>query len=296
MSIILITGSSTGIGFAAAETLARNGHTVYATMRNPQRSPQLQQLANEENLPIIVLPMDVTIEASVHDTFAFVLSKEGHIDVLVNNAGIASWGAVEELSLEFFRADMETNYFGAIRCIKAVLPSMRQRKAGSIINVTSVAGKLYSNFHSTYCASKAALEAFSESLAQEVIPFDIRIALVEPEVIETPIFKKSNEIPVDTSYPNIKRFFAFFAASIENHIPPSAVADVINDIVSGKSKKMRNPAGPTAEAMLTFRASIPDEDWVNNGAIDEATWAANMEQIGLDVKKHMPAKGAAIHF
>src|SRR5438046_9231114 len=110
MSIILITGSSTGIGFAAAETLARNGHTVYATMRNPRRSPQLQQLADKEDLPVTVLPMDVNIEASVNDAFAFVLSKEGHIDVLVNNAGIASWGAVEEVSSELFRTDMETNY------------------------------------------------------------------------------------------------------------------------------------------------------------------------------------------
>ncbi len=295
MSIILITGSSTGIGYVTAELLGRNNHTVYASMRNPQRSPQLQQLADKEKLPIMVLPMDVTDEQSVQDAIDFVMAREGHIDVLVNNAGIASWGAVEELPMDAFRADMETNYFGAIRCIKTVLPSMRERKAGCIINVTSVAGKLYSNFHSTYCTSKAALEAFSESLAQEVIPFNIQIALVEPEVIETPIFKKANAIPADTHYPNIKRFFAFFAASIENHIPPSVVAEVINDIVNGKRQKMRNPAGPTADGLLGWRISLTDEDWVGSAAVDEETWANNMAQMGLDVRKHLQPEGE-LHF
>jgi NAD(P)-dependent dehydrogenase (short-subunit alcohol dehydrogenase family) len=295
MSIILITGSSTGIGYAAAELLGRNNHTVYASMRNPQRSPQLQQLADKEKLPITVLPMDVTNEQSVQDAIDFVMAREGHIDVLVNNAGIASWGAVEELPMDAFRADMETNYFGAIRCIKAVLPSMRERKAGCIINVTSVAGKLYSNFHSTYCASKAALEAFSESLAQEVISYNIQIALVEPKVIETHIFKKVNTIPADTHYPNIKRFFAFFAASIENHIPPSVVADVINDIVNGKRQKMRNPAGPTADGLLGWRLSLADEDWIGSAAVDEETWASNMAQMGLDVRKHLQPEGE-LHF
>lgn len=295
MSVILITGSSTGIGYAAAETLARNGHNVYATMRSPQRSPQLQQLATAENLPLTILPMDVNDDKSVQDAFEFVLAKEGYIDVLVNNAGIASWGAVEELPMDAFKADMETNYFGAIRCIKAVLTSMRERRSGCIINVTSVAGKLYSNFHAAYCSSKAALEAFSEALAQEVKSFNIQVALVEPEVIETPIFKKSNAVSADTHYPNIRRFFAFFAASLENHIPPSVVAEVINDIVSGKSKTLRNPAGPTAGELLQWRSSLPDEIWISNAAVDEETWIASMEQMGLDVRKYMQKEGAA-HF
>src|SRR6476659_7468601 len=107
--IILITGTSTGIGYATAETLARNGHTVYATMRNPQRSPQLQQLAEKDHLPIHILPMDVLDDKSVQTAIISVLSKEGHSDVLLNNSGIASWGAVEELSFEFLKADMDTN-------------------------------------------------------------------------------------------------------------------------------------------------------------------------------------------
>src|SRR6476646_7817572 len=102
MAVILITGSSTGLGYATAETLARNGHTVYATMRNPQRSPELQQLADDNRLPISILPMDVLDDKSVQTTISFILSKEGHIDALVNNAGMGSWGATEELSMELF--------------------------------------------------------------------------------------------------------------------------------------------------------------------------------------------------
>ena len=164
---------------------------------------------------------------------------------------------------------------------------MRRRNAGCIINVTSIAGRIYSNFQSTYCSSKAALEAFSESLAQEVVPFGIRIALVEPEVIETPIFSKSNEVPAGTSYPNQRRLFAFFAAALEYHNPPSLVGEVINNIVNGNSQSFRNPAGPMAAGLLGWRASLPDEEWIASNAVDEETWIAGMAQMGLDVRKHM---------
>lgn len=290
MPVILITGSSTGIGYAAAETLARNGHTVYATMRNPQRSPQLQQVADDNDLPINILPLDVTDDQSVESAVNLVLSKEGSIDVLVNNAGIAAWSSVEELPMEEFKAVMETNYFGTLRCIKAVLPSMRERRSGCIINVTSVAGKVYSNFHGAYAASKAAVEALSESLGQELKPFNIQVAIVEPGIIETPIFNKVNANG-NTNYPNIKRFLSIFAASLEFHTPPSSVAEVINDIVSGNSTALRNPAGPDAQGLLQWRSSTPDEDWVNSGGLNDDDWANNMEQMGLGVKKYLKKEG-----
>ncbi len=290
MPVILITGSSTGIGYAAAETLARNGHTVYATMRNPLGSPQLQKLANDNHLPITILPMDVLDDQSVQGSIDFVLSKEGYIDVLVNNAGIAAWSAVEELPMEEFKAVMETNFFGTLRCIKAVLPSMRERRSGSIINITSVAGKVYSNFHGAYGASKAAVEALSESLAQELKPFNIQVAIVEPGIIETPIFNKVNA-NANTNYPNIKRFLSIFAASLEFHTPPSVVAEVINDIVRGNSTTMRNSAGPDAAGLLQWRASTSDEDWANSGGLNDDEWANEMEQMGLGVKKYLNAEG-----
>ena len=285
--IILITGTSTGIGNVTAQLLARNNYTVYATMRNLQHSTLLQQLAKEEKLDLHVLQLNVLDDNSVQQAINTVLSKEGKIDVLVNNAGIHSWGAIEELPMELFKANMETNYFGTLRCIKAVLPSMRKNKSGVIINISSIAGKLYSNFHGAYAPSKAALEALSEALAQEVMPDNIKVFLVEPGITETPIFSKSNKVLDNTNYPNIKRFISMFAASLDNPISPAHTAQVINEIVSGKRNAMRNPAGADAEGFLNFRASMKDEEWINSVMIDDETWITGMEQMGLSVRKHM---------
>ena len=288
MAIIVITGTSTGIGYATAETLARNGHTVYATMRNPGNQPQLQELADREHLPINIHTMDVLEEDAVTDVMEMITKKEGQIDVLINNAGVGCFGSAEELSMDMIRRDMETNYFGSVRCIKAVLPQMRERRSGTIVNVSSVAGKVYSNFHGAYCASKAAVEAFSESLAQEVAPFNIRVAIVQPGVTETPIFNKANDYPVDIKYPNFKRFMSLFAASLENHTPPSIAANVIKDIVEGKSNDLRYPAGPDAAPLLGWRTSLSDTDWINSVNIDDDTWIEFMEQnMGLQVRKYM---------
>jgi len=235
--------------------------------------------------------MDVLDDHSVEEAMDFVLKKEDHIDVLVNNAGIGSWGAVEDLPMELFKADMETNYFGAVRCIKAVLPSMRKRKTGYIINISTVAAKVFSNFHGTYCASKAALEALSESLAQELVPFNIRVALVQPAFIETPIFNKINKTPSDTQYPNIKRYFSLFAAALENHEPANKVADVINDIIAGRQNDFRIPVGLYAQGFLDFRASLRDEDWINSVSVSNEEWINSMEQMGLKVGKYMQAEG-----
>jgi NAD(P)-dependent dehydrogenase (short-subunit alcohol dehydrogenase family) len=230
-------------------------------------------------------------DQSVQDAISNVLTNEGHIDVLVNNAGIGCWGAMEYLSIDLFKKDMDTNFFGTLRCIQAVLPSMKKRRKGMILNVTSVAGKLYLNFFGSYCASKAAMEALSESLAQELNPFNIRVAVVEPGVIETPIFSKVDNNHPHADYPNMKRFLSFFAASLEFHIQPSVVAEVINDIVSGKTNTFRNPAGPDAPGMLGMRAATSDEDWINSVAITDDEWINSMEQMGLGVGKYMKAEG-----
>ena len=190
MGIAVVTGSSTGIGFATSEALARAGHDVIATMRSPDRAPALADLARRDSLPITVMRMDVDSDTSVSATIGEVLAARGRIDVLVNNAGLGHLGSVEETPLSTFRQVMETNYFGALRCIQAVVPGMRARKSGLIVNVTSVAGRLASPAQSSYCASKFALEALSESLAAEVKADGIRVAIVEPGVVATPIFGK----------------------------------------------------------------------------------------------------------
>jgi NAD(P)-dependent dehydrogenase (short-subunit alcohol dehydrogenase family) len=180
MATVLITGTSSGIGLATALELGRAGHKVYATMRNPARAPQLGE-------QVSVLTMDVDSDQSVADCFAGIYRQGVQIDVLVNNAGIERHGSIEELPMEDFRATMETNYFGALRCIRQVAPRMRERRSGCIVNVSSVAGKISASPLTAYSASKYALEALSEGLAGEMKPFGVRVAIVQPGIIETPM-------------------------------------------------------------------------------------------------------------
>jgi NAD(P)-dependent dehydrogenase (short-subunit alcohol dehydrogenase family) len=195
MAKILITGTSSGIGLATALELGRAGHQVYATMRNPARAPQLGERAGKEGLPISILTMDVDSDQSVEDCFAAIHRQDGHIDVLVNNAGIERHGSVEELPMDEFRATMETNYFGALRCIRQVVPGMRERRSGCIVNISSVAGKIACSPLAAYTASKFALESLSEALAGEMKPFGVRVAIVEPGIIATPMAQAISDAP-----------------------------------------------------------------------------------------------------
>lgn len=287
MSNIVITGCSTGIGFATAVLLAENKHTVFATMRNPAKQPALQDFTDKKNLPIIIRPLDVTKDDSVQNIISQILDEAGKIDVLINDAGIGKIGPVEELPVENFINEMDTNFIGAVRCTKAVLPSMRAKKSGLLINISSVGGRVFNDFSAPYAASKAALEAFSECLAMEVIPFGIRVALVEPGVIDTPLQDKAKSSIKETRYPNLERSVAFFSAARDHHVPPVAVAEVILSIVNGDSAQFRNPAGPDSVPALGFRASMSDEDWIASAGMDKETWIHAMEGMGLGVRKYL---------
>ena len=161
MSTALVTGTSSGIGLATAVSLARAGHVVAATMRNLDRAGDLRKIAAEEQLSIDIEALDVDNDASVRGAFAAIAARHGPIDILVNNAGIPGGGAIEETPVESFREVMETNYFGALRCIKEVIPGMRQRRRGTIVNVTSIAGRNATAPMASYAASKWALEALT---------------------------------------------------------------------------------------------------------------------------------------
>jgi NAD(P)-dependent dehydrogenase (short-subunit alcohol dehydrogenase family) len=287
MKTVLITGTSTGIGFAAAVALARAGHDVFATMRTPARSPDLQALAAKDNLPITVIPLDVDDDASVKAGVATVLAARGHIDVLVNNAGIAMLGSVEETPLAGYRGIMETNYFGALRCIQSVLPGMRARRGGRIINVTSVAGRLAFPGQAAYAASKFALEAVSEALAAELRPFNVRVNLLEPGVIETPIFGKGNDVSGHI-YPGARRMEAVFAAALEQPVPASVIGDQIRDIVADESWTLRYPGGPAAAGIMAWRTSMTDEQFFAIQALGDDEWCDYMEKnLGLGVRPHL---------
>jgi len=276
MPSVLITGTSKGIGFESALAFARAGYNVHATMRNPAASPKLAETASRENLPISVSALDVDDDQSVSSAISSIQILHGPIDVLVNNAGVERVGSIEEMPLADFRATMETNYFGALRCIQAVIPHMRERRSGCIINVTSVAGRISNPPLTAYCASKWALEALTEGLAIELKPFHVRVALVEPGIIDTSMARRVETNSNHSLYPHTSRFAALFAASLSNPVPPSVVADKILEVASQRASQLRHPVGPDAQPLLDWRRNMSDEQWIAHHSADEATFAAGM--------------------
>jgi NAD(P)-dependent dehydrogenase (short-subunit alcohol dehydrogenase family) len=285
MARVLITGTSKGIGYDATLLLARAGHAVVATMRNPGAS-DLEQVASRAKLPVTVLPLDVDDDASVVDVFR---RMGDSIDVLVNNAGIYSINAVEDENLEQFRQVMETNYFGAVRCTKQVLPAMRKRGSGCIINVTSVAGRIAFGASSAYAASKFALEAFTESLAQEVKSYGIKVALVQPGIIDTPM--ATTNLPQydrSTIYPHGRRLHAFFTNPEKPAAAPTLVAEMIRYVIEGNDSRLRFPVGPDALPFLGWRGAVSDEDWVGLGGLKRD--ADYFERVFMDTGVDLRSK------
>ena len=284
MARILITGTSKGIGYDATLLLARAGHEVIATMRNPGAS-DLEEVARKARLPVTVLPLDVDDDASVADVFGRVGSS---VDVLVNNAGIYSINAVEDESLDQFRRVMETNYFGAVRCVKQVVPVMRKRGSGCIVNITSVAGRIAFGATSAYNASKFALEAFTECLAQEVKGFGIRVALVEPGIIDTAM--ATTHLPQydeGTIYSHGKRIHAFFTNPQKGEASPALVGEMIRYVIESDDPRLRFPVGPDALPFLGWRSAVSDEDWVGMGGLknDADYFQRVFSDTGVDLRK-----------
>jgi len=184
-----------------------------------------------------------------------------------------------------FRAVMETNYFGAIRCIQAVLPAMRARRSGCIINVASVAGRIASSPMAPYTASKFALEALSESLAQEVKPFNVRVVIVEPGIIDTAMARRVESAHTRSPYPQERRFAAMFNASLKNPVPPSVVGEKVLEIVDSGTWQLRHPVGPDAVPFLQWRKAMSDEEWVAWGALGDDAWYDRLKaDFGMDAR------------
>jgi NAD(P)-dependent dehydrogenase (short-subunit alcohol dehydrogenase family) len=262
----------------------RAGYKVFATMRKLNNADALRQKIKEESLPVTILAMDVDSDESVNQGINAILQETGSIDVLVNNAGIERHGSVEELAMADFKAVMETNYFGVLRCIKAVLPQMRKNHEGCIINVSSVSGRLSSSPLGPYTASKYAIEAVSEALAMEVKPFNIRVAIVEPGIIDT---EMAQNISVDDNsiYPNSRRMAGLFAESLKTPREASLVANKILEIAAGETWQIRHPVGPDAEPFLQWRASMTDEQWIDwNSANDEDYYNAVERSFGMNTR------------
>lgn len=284
MSTIIVTGASRGIGLATALVLARSGHSVHATMRKPSASPELADIASAEKLPVQIHSMDVDSDVSVAETFAGIL-KLGPADVLVNNAGVERVGPIEETPLADFRLCMETNYFGMLRCVQAVARHMRERGSGSIVNVTSVAGRIAMAPMAAYAASKYAAEALSECLAQEMKPFGVRVHVIRPGIIDTRMARNIEVGPKSSIYRQPRRVAAMFEASLEQSRPASIVGEKIREVIESGTWQFRHLAGPDAAPFLAWRESMTDEQWTEWNAMDDQAWLAAMKRdFGMDLK------------
>jgi NAD(P)-dependent dehydrogenase (short-subunit alcohol dehydrogenase family) len=191
--VVLITGSSTGFGRLFAGTLARKGHTVFATMRDPagrnaKNAAEIRALAEKDSLPIHVLELDVTDDASVGRAVDAAVAKGGRIDVAINNAGYYLSGLEEAVTIEQAQRLMDTNFFGPVRVNRAVLPHMRRQRSGVLMHISSGAGRVVLPSGGFYCASKFALEALAEAYSYELAAQGIESVIVEPGAYETPVF------------------------------------------------------------------------------------------------------------
>jgi NAD(P)-dependent dehydrogenase (short-subunit alcohol dehydrogenase family) len=236
--------------------------------RNPSQSPALADVAATEKLPLTVSTMDVDSDDSVCEAVAKLQSEHGPIDILVNNAGVERAGSIEEQSIDDFRATMETNYFGVLRCVKAVVPQMRQRRSGAIINIGSIAGSFSHPPMTAYCASKWALEAMSEALACEMKTFGVRVALVKPGIIDTAAQRISAAGHSD--YPHAARIAAVFATALHNApVPPTLVAQKVLEIAISGTWQFRHLVGPDAVPLIEWRRSMTDEQWIDLHSADD---------------------------
>lgn len=264
---VLVTGATDGLGRATAILLAEHGYRVFAGGRSAERRAALEKLARERNLPLEVVELDVTSDASVGDAVAEIERRAGPVAVVVNNAGIGIGAAMEEISLDDLRKQFETNLFGVLRVTQRVLPEMRKRRRGRIINMSSVAGKLAGPIMGPYCASKHALEAVSDAMRLEVYPYDVKVILIEPGYISTSIGRNSMEL--SASYANsaarspYRAIYQAFRNSFANSMKhsrttPEDCAAVILRAIEAERPRPRYPVTPDAKITLRMRRLLPD--------------------------------------
>ena len=269
--VVLITGTSTGIGMHTAVLLAQKGDIVYASMRNVEKSESLTQLAKESGVKVNLLPLDVTSMESVEAAVAAVVSEQGRIDVLINNAGAGFVRTTEHASLEDIAWVNDVNYMGVVRCTKAVLPHMRERRLGHIINICSVGGLVGQPFNEFYCAAKFAVEGYTESLASYVTPsFNVKFTLVEPGGVSTEFVNNvmgvSNlaTLPDDEYKPVLQKYLDSARNRSSNeqayiYQRPDQVAAVILSCVENQNPPLRVRTSPWAEEFCNLKtAADPD--------------------------------------
>jgi NAD(P)-dependent dehydrogenase (short-subunit alcohol dehydrogenase family) len=275
--VAVVTGSSSGIGFETSLLLARNQFVTYATMRNLNKS-EVFETALKEKIPLSVARLDVNDDVSVNSAIDTIIKEHDRIDLLINNAGYDLFGSLEELTLEEIKAQFETNFFGAIRATKAVIPAMRKQGSGTIVNISSIAGRVgLFPFNTAYHASKFALEGYTESLRQELIEFGINVILIEPGAIGTNFMSNiktaKNYNPNDSPYAKtMQRVFEGAQVIMANTTHPGEVAQVILNAVNSTSPNLRYSVGKDAESVLKRRAELSDiemEEWARESVMEK---------------------------
>lgn len=264
--VAVVTGSSTGIGYETSLILARNGFLTYATMRNLNKSENIESIAAKENLPINIIQLDVTDDTSVKTAVQAILSETGRIDILVNNAGYGLSGAFEDLAMDEMKAQYETNLFGLIRTTQAVLPIMRRQKSGIIINISSGAGRFGFPGSSAYVSTKFAVEGLSESMLYELEPFGIKVVLVEPGVIKTNftdgmVVARKSQDPKSPYSQIIQKMVTGLEELMKNGSPPDLVAKVVLDAAKNENPSLRYLAGNDVEQWLGTKRNMSDEEF-----------------------------------
>jgi NAD(P)-dependent dehydrogenase (short-subunit alcohol dehydrogenase family) len=262
--VAIVTGSATGIGYETALHLAKNGFSTYATMRNLQKAKEIKETADAESLPLDVIQLDVTDNVSITQAIDTVISQSRRIDVLVNNAGYGLIGSIEDMSIEELKAQYETNVFGIFRVTKAVLPHMRKQHGGSIINISSIAGRIALPLYSAYVSTKFAIEGLSESMAYELEPFGIKVAIIEPGAIKTNFrreqaAKGSSE---DSPYSSLMQSPSKAIEEMLKHrLYPEEVAKTVIQAIENPKPKLRYVVGKDAEELIELRRKSSDEDF-----------------------------------
>ncbi len=262
--VALVTGSSSGIGLEASLALARDGFHTYASMRDPGRGRELLAAAEKEGLPVEVIGLDVDDAASVASAVGRVVDESGRIDVLVNNAGYGQFGCTEDVSVEEFRRQFETNFFSIVGIIQQVAPVMRGQGSGIIVNISSVVGRMGLPGSSAYISTKFALEGLSECLRYELGQFGIRTTLIEPGVIKTNFFS-SMRIPESNKDPKYKELTGNILGGlkmmVEMGTPPSQVAEVIVRAIHDEEILPRYTAGADAAMFMEAKKSKTDAEF-----------------------------------
>ena len=283
----MVTGANSGIGRATAIHLAANGYRVYGTVRRRASAAKLEAMATDAGVLVQLVEMDVAEDESVKAGLGHVIDTAGRVDLLVNSAGVAGNAVTEECPPARYLEIMNVNLCGAVRCVQAVLPQMRARGDGCIVNVSSVAGRVASLAQSPYSVSKWALEAMSEGLAQELAAFGIRVAIVEPGVTKSAIFAKNTEAPnVTGAYDaHYRRLFQFYAVGVAHATDPFEVAAVILHAATTDTPRLRHLVSWGGPETAAARERMTDEEWVELGrAVDDDDYYARFERLfGLSI-------------